>query len=122
MATIMAARAKSDPNVPDPLELYTYGSPRVGLNSFYDAFNQMQIVHHRWVNSNDIITRVPTFPYKHNGTEHYFNRKGTYKAGTFYRKTKNMILGTLQGVFKLSIDPIADHDIGQYISHTEKLA
>ena len=122
MATVMAARAKSDPKVPDPLELYTYGSPRVGLDTFYDAFNKMGIVHHRWVNNSDIVTRLPTYPYVHNGTEHYFNRKGTYKPGSFYRKTKNMILGTLSGLMKLSIDPIEDHDIELYISYTEKLA
>ena len=122
MATIMIAKARSDPKVPDPTELYTYGSPRVGLGSFNDSLEQLGIKHYRWVNANDIVTRIPTLPYVHNGEQQYFNRKGTYKPGTFYRKTKNMVLGTLGGLLKLSFDPIADHDINLYIENIENMA
>ena len=34
MATIMASRAKHNDNLNDPIELYTYGSPRVGWSKY----------------------------------------------------------------------------------------
>src|SRR6056300_917651 len=56
MATIMASRCKHDNNLNNPIELYTYGSPRVGWRGYV---NSLDVDHHRWVNNNDIVTRVP---------------------------------------------------------------
>ena len=56
MATIMASRAKYNEKLNDPVELYTYGSPRVGWKKYCDSLN---VIHHRWRNNNDIVTKVP---------------------------------------------------------------
>ena len=56
MATIMASRCMHDEELNDPIELYTYGSPRVGWKGYVDSLN---VTHHRWRNNNDIVTKVP---------------------------------------------------------------
>ena len=40
----------------NPRALYTYGSPRIGNRRYV---NYVQIEAYRWVNNNDIVTRVP---------------------------------------------------------------
>ena len=45
MATIMASRCMFFELVPNPEELYTYGSPRVGWKGYVDSLG---ITHHRW--------------------------------------------------------------------------
>ena len=49
MATIMASRCLYCEKLPDPLELYTYGSPRVGWKGYVV---HLGVEHHRWVNNN----------------------------------------------------------------------
>ena len=56
MATIMASRCYHNLDLNDPIELYTYGSPRVGWKKYC---NSLGVVHHRWRNNNDIVTKVP---------------------------------------------------------------
>ena len=60
MATIMASRCKHDIELNDPVELYTYGSPRVGWKNYCDSLN---VTHHRWVNNNDIVSQDRTHPF-----------------------------------------------------------
>ena len=48
MATIMASRCMHDEELNDPIELYTYGSPRVGWKGYVDSLN---VTHHRWRNN-----------------------------------------------------------------------
>ena len=56
MATIMASRCLHDVELNDPVELHTYGSPRVGWRKYVKSLG---VTHHRWVNNNDIVTAVP---------------------------------------------------------------
>ena len=56
MATIMASRCYHKEGIPNPFELYTYGSPRVGWQKYCVSLG---IRHIRWVNNNDIVARVP---------------------------------------------------------------
>ena len=56
MATIMASRAKFNDELNDPVELYTYGSPRVGWKKYVKS---LEVKHHRWRNNNDIVPSVP---------------------------------------------------------------
>jgi len=66
MATIMASRCYHNIDLNDPIELYTYGSPRVGWKKYC---NSLGVVHHRWRNNNDIVTKVPLWimGYRHDG-------------------------------------------------------
>lgn len=76
MATLMAKRFVSHP-INHPVEaLFTYGSPRVGNREYINTFNTL-IVHHRWVNDGDIVTKVPFSPwYYHCGTKHGITQSG----------------------------------------------
>ncbi len=53
--------------------LYTFGSPRVGDESFKRDFF---IPTYRFVNNNDIVTHIPPLPYRHVGQLRYIDHQG----------------------------------------------
>lgn len=81
LATVAAARlafVHSDINI---TAVYGLGAPRVFDSEVADIFNAtvnhgkaMKDKFFRPRNNNDIVTRVPPVPYKHVGTEVYFDR------------------------------------------------
>ena len=113
MATIMASRCKFYASVPDPEELYTYGSPRVGWPTYVKSLG---IVHHRWVNNNDIVTRVPfrIMGYKHHGELHYLNTWGNVRNPSGWQLVKDRFRGMWRGLLAGKIDNFSDHSITQY--------
>ena len=56
MAAICAGRCFLSHIESEPVEIYTYGSPRVGNKRFV---NHVRVPLYRWVNNNDMVTRVP---------------------------------------------------------------
>ena len=119
MATIIASRCYQDNDCPDPAELYTYGSPRAGDGDYVSCFN---FPHHRYVNNNDIVTRVPMYimGYRHHGTLHYFNCNGVEKKLTAWGKFKDRLVGLGRGILKLQMDSFSDHNITTYAEQCEK--
>ena len=121
MATIMASRCHYHEEIPNPEELYTYGSPRVGWKGYVI---HLGVVHHRWKNNNDIVTTVPpTFlGYRHHGELHYLNAYGNVRKPTGWQLFKDKWRGTWMGLKQGKIDSFSDHSIENYINYLEMYA
>jgi triacylglycerol lipase len=121
MATIMASRCHYHPEIPNPEELYTYGSPRVGWKGYVV---HLGVKHHRWVNNNDIVTTVPPkfIGYVHHGEEHYLNAYGNVRKMTGMQRFKDKMRGLWMGIKKGGVDSFSDHSIGLYIAYLEMYA
>lgn len=114
MATICAGRCFLSYVASNPEELYTYGSPRVGDRRYV---NYVKLTHYRWVNNNDIVTRVPPtwLGYRHRGNEIYLDYQGRIRKLKGWWRTKDRLHGFLRGLRKLNIDHFSDHSIHRYI-------
>lgn len=118
MATLMARRFTLDTTLPTPKALFTYGSPRVGNRKYINAFNNA-LVHHRWVNEGDIVTKVPISPwYYHCGTRHHIGQSGIITA-EMARKDLLMTLCNViftfgKGIFSKIKDDAQDHSSELY--------
>ena len=121
MATIMASRAKHNVELNDPIELFTYGSPRVGWRKYV---NSLDVVHHRWKNNNDIVTTVPLLimGFKHHGTQHYLNAYGQVRNPTGWQMLKDKWRGIWMGLKQGKVDSFADHSMIEYIKYLEAYA
>ena len=108
MATIASARLQDW-----VCELYTYGSPRVGTRGFV---NNMKVDHYRFVNNNDLVTKVPLFlmGYKHHGNLCYINHYGKIRKMTAWQRVKDKFRGYRDGV----LDGAKDHSMTNYVNYT----
>ena len=115
MATICAGRCFLSHIETDPTELYTYGSPRVGDNRY---INHVQLQHFRFVNNNDVVTRVPPpwMGYRHAGDLVYLNRNGDIKKYNHLMRRRDRWRGFLGGLKNWKIDHFSDHSIHRYIT------
>ena len=113
MATICASRCRLSHIQSNPIELYTFGSPRVGNKRYV---NYAVVVHIRWVHNNDIVTRVPPtwMGYRHTGEEMYLNAYGKIRKMTKWQRTKDRWRGFWMGAKTGTIDPFNDHSVDGY--------
>ena len=116
MATIMASRCRHCEPLIDPQELHTFGSPRVGWKKYTQTFDTK---HYRWVNNNDIVTRVPFafMCYHHDGEEMYFNAYGQLRKHSYWQRVKDRFRGIWFGLKKGKIDSFSDHSITEYVNN-----
>ncbi len=115
MATICAGRCFLSHIESVPEQLFTYGSPRVGDKRY---INFVKLDHYRFVNNNDVVTRVPPvfMGYRHSGSEVYLNRDGKIGNLGHVGKRRDRWKGFLRGLRRWKIDHFADHSIHQYIN------
>jgi triacylglycerol lipase len=116
MATICAGRCKISEISSNPVGLFTYGSPRVGDRAYV---NYYRLVHYRWVNNNDIVTRVPPawLGYRHAGREMYIDSRGRVRDVEGWRRVVDRLRGFARGLRRFKIDHFSDHSIEDYIAH-----
>jgi len=119
MATICAGRCYLSEISSMPKALFTYGSPRVGDKRFV---NYVELDHSRWVNNNDIVTRVPPawMGYRHAGKEWYLNRNGDLKKVNGWTRSWDRLRGFARGLLQFNIDHFADHLMDRYIAYIKK--
>lgn len=116
MATIGAGRCFLSHIKSMPSGLFTYGSPRVGNKRYV---NHVELNHYRWVNNNDIVTRVPPawLGYRHCGQEMYLDSDGMLRDIKGMRRFKDRLRGFFRGIKRLKVDHFADHVIDNYIDY-----
>ena len=121
MANICANRCALSYIESKPQGLFTYGSPRVGCKRYV---SHVEIEHHRWVNNNDIVCRVPPvfMGYRHNGNERYMNRNGKLVKLSGWKRVSDRIQGLLKGLSRFRIDYLSDHSVVDYIDNIFNLA
>ena len=118
MTTILASRCWHCDNLPNPVQLYTYGSPRVGWKKYV---NTLAVNHIRWVNNNDIVAHVPPcfLGYRHHGSQYYLNTWGNVRSPSGWQRIKDKIRGMVLSWKDGEVDSFTDHSITQYINHLQ---
>lgn len=118
MATIAAARLT---NAGHDCVLYTFGSPRVGNYEFVKSF---ACPHHRWVNNNDAVTKVPfmILGFRHHGDLNYLNYYGNVRNGLNpWQRFKDSLRGRWRAICKFQFfDGARDHSMTEYLTKIEK--
>ena len=80
--------------------------------------------HWRFVNNNDIVTKVPFWfmGYRHHGTEWYINYYGNIRDHTYWQRVKDAWRGRARAVKKLQFfDGMYDHSITGYADKLLKI-
>ncbi|KAL7753679.1 hypothetical protein RI367_000610 [Sorochytrium milnesiophthora] len=81
IAALAAIDLQASLNIPDSqLELYTFGTPRVGNSVFSEWFTTLQFPRNRLVHENDIISQLPPkwLGYEHYEVEYYNHNNAVY--------------------------------------------
>lgn len=66
----------------DNVTIYTYGCPKVGLNSFID---KIKAKHFRFIKCGDFVTWNPVYPYRHHSQAIYLDNVGNVISTTKFK-------------------------------------
>lgn len=114
MATLLAYRLQRTQDCPKPQALFTFGSPSVGNKKYVHQIESIGLLHYRFVNNADIVTRVPVWPYRHFGGAMYMNHWGNLRTLTNWQVTKDVWRGFLVGLRRREINFFVNHNIDRY--------
>ncbi|MFK8023209.1 MAG: lipase family protein, partial [Ilumatobacter sp.] len=78
-----------------------------------------KVPHLRWVNNNDIVTRVPPrwLRYRHVGTRMYLDSNGRHRTYNAARRGKDRWAGFWNGLKNKKFDHFSDHAIAAYVAN-----
>ncbi|MDD2660637.1 MAG: lipase family protein [Methylococcales bacterium] len=123
LATLAAARLSLDMHKPIN-GIYTFGQPRVGDRQFSrEVDSELKHRFFRFVNNNDIVTRIPTRlgTYNHAGSVCFFDAAGTLHDDVSYWYA---FLESIKGDFEDKLDLLPafaeNHFIARYIENIKK--
>lgn len=121
MAQICAGRCQLSEIAAVPREVATFGSPRVGTKRYID---NAKVRHLRWVNNNDIVTRVPPrwLRYRHVGVKMYLDSRGNVAKMNAAQRGKDRWAGFWGGLKARKFDHFSDHAIAGYVAHLRRAA
>lgn len=106
--------------------VYTYGSPRVGDREFSRVYDlELGERTFRFVNNNDIVTRVPprSYVFSHVGKTMYFDTQGLLRADPhWWNRFLDEITGTFEDLEKKRPGWLEDHEIARYVALLGKSA
>lgn len=114
--TLLAYDYLNDKNL--PIEVVTFGAPRLGNKVFVDAFNK-DIKATRVVNDRDV---VPLAPLKMLGYHHVGTKLIHMKNSNVYEQDKSAarrVVWRVKGLFGMDAG-VQDHDISHYVEEIEK--
>jgi len=105
--------------------LYSFGSPRVGSKSFANEFNYRFSGNscerkraYRFVNNNDVVTRLPIRGYQHVGSLRHFTQSGKMWIEPSWRWVEwDRIWGR---ICRRVADGVKDHSVAEYVSLVAK--
>jgi triacylglycerol lipase len=119
IATLASYRCRSERFDSQPVELHTFGSPRVADQRFV---GQTMLKHYRWVNNNDIVTRIPPrwMGYWHCGKLVYLDRRGRVRRLSGPLRQADRIHGFVTSLGKGQVDMLVDHRIHRYVEHIRR--
>ena len=126
LATLMAARLAANPATRDLIQgVYTYGSPRVGDQTFADAYERaLGNRTFRVVNNEDIVTRLPprVLGLKHVGGLVYFDANGNLQRDAgFWQRFLNTVANAVEDFQKSVRTSVSDHSVELYLQRFRKL-
>ena len=122
LAVLAAARLATNAPVES---VYTYGSPRVGLKDFANAYQrELGTSTFRVINHIDIVTRVPFLVqnYRHVGYRMYFDGNGSFhrEAGA-WQIAKDDIIARFKHFGTIRSAGVTPHEISRYVKRVKTI-
>ena len=116
MAMICAGRCELDDIPIHPVQVVTFGAPRVGTKR-YVTHADLDIL--RWVNNNDVVARVPPMwmGYQHAGKLRYLDADGVLRKLSRKAIAEDRWRGFVEGLKRGRVDNLQDHLILDYVAH-----
>lgn len=120
LAALAAARLALDMHKPIN-GIYTYGQPRVGDRQFArEVDNELKPRYFRFVNNNDIVTRIPTRlgTYAHQGSVRFFDTAGAlHEDVSYWYSFLESIKGSMEDKLNLMPSCAENHFIARYVEN-----